>query len=102
MTASANPGAGPSVAADAWNHDLDQLDGEVRAFHPNPFKINPESAWVAQLAKIRSTIATASKDEQLVQLASLVGLLDTHSGVGPPTPCRRTSSWSIHSATAGM
>jgi hypothetical protein len=77
--------ASPS-AADPWTEDLDQLDREVRAFHPNPFQINPESAWVAQLAKIRSTIATASKDEQLVQLASLVGLLDTHSGVGPPTP----------------
>ena len=88
MTASASSSASarPSVPADAWNQDLDQLDREVRAFHPNPFTISPESAWVAQLAKIRSTIATASEDEQLVQLASLVGLLDTHSGVGPPTP----------------
>ena len=85
-TPSRSPGTGSSVATDPWTKDLDQLDQEVRAFHPNPFEINPESAWVAQLAKIRSTIATASKDEQLVQLASLVGLLDTHSGFEPPTP----------------
>ena len=85
-SASGSPSAQPSVAADPWTEDLDQLDREVRAFHPNPFEINPESAWVAQLAKIRSTIGKATKDEQLVQLASLVGLLDTHSGMGPPTP----------------
>ena len=74
------------AAADPWREDLDQLDREVRAFHPDPFKINPVSAWVAKLAETRKTIWSASPDEQLVQLASLVGLLDTHSGIGPPGP----------------
>jgi len=58
------------------------LDHDVRAFHPSPFTINPESAWVAKLAELRTSLPTAAPDEQLVQLASLVGLLDTHSWLG--------------------
>jgi hypothetical protein len=75
-----------SAVADPWSEDLGQLDATVRASHPDPFAIHPESAWTARLAEIRTTLPTATPDEQLVQLASLIGLLDTHSWVGPPGP----------------
>ncbi len=91
--ATPGPSSAPSIAVvsaapptataspDPWTADLDQLDRDVRAYHPSPFTINPESAWVAKLAELRRTLPTATPDEQLVQLASLVGLLDTHSGL---------------------
>ncbi len=72
-----------SAKPDPWTEDLDFLDEQVRRYHPDPFAINPESAWTAKLAEIRRSLPTASPDEQLVQLASLAGLLDTHSWSGP-------------------
>ena len=77
------PSSAEPAASDPWSEDLDQLDAFVRANHPDPFAINPESAWTAKLAELRRTLATATPDEQLVQLASLIGLLDTHSWLGP-------------------
>lgn len=81
------PGASPSLTlvADPWTADLDQLDAAVRQQHVAPFVIHTEAEWEARLAAVRETIADASPDEQLVQIASLVGLLDTHSAlVGAP------------------
>ena len=56
----------------------------VRAGHPNPFAINPEETWVAKLAELHQSLPTANPDEQVVQVASLVGLLDTHSWFTAP------------------
>jgi hypothetical protein len=85
-SSAASPVAAPSATApgDPWADDLALIDREVRARHPGPFVINPESAWVAKLAELRTTLPTATADEQLVQLASLVGLLDSHSYVFGP------------------
>jgi len=83
------PPRGPSPAATvderaAWAADLAAIDAQVRARHPDPFAINPESAWVAKLAELQGKLPGASPDEQTVQLASLVGLLDSHSAlIGP-------------------
>jgi hypothetical protein len=74
------PSASPSLTPEAaWAEDLAFFDEAVRAHHPDPFAINPESAWVARLAALRTSLPTTEPDEQLVQLASLTGLLDTHS-----------------------
>jgi hypothetical protein len=75
----------PSAAShDPWVDDLAQLDSQVRSRHPNPFANNPESVWVAKLDELRKTPPTATPDQRIVQLASLVGLLDTHSGFTGP------------------
>ncbi len=76
----------PSTAAsrDPVADDLALLDTQVRALHPDPFANNPESAWVAKLDQLRKTLPTATPDQRVVQLASLVGLLDTHSALLGP------------------
>ncbi|HSS34950.1 MAG TPA: hypothetical protein VLR93_01655 [Patescibacteria group bacterium] len=78
--AAPSAGSSPAASADPWAEDLATLDRQVRLLHPNPFKIHPESEWNAKLAELRQTLPTASPDEQIVQVAGLVGLLDTHSG----------------------
>lgn len=75
----ASPSSSDTASGASWAADLDQLDREVRTFHPNPFAISPETAWVAKLADLRTSLPAASPDEQIVELSSLVGLLDTHS-----------------------
>lgn len=74
--ASASPVPG---SAESWAADLAKIDEQVRIHHPNPFAINPESAWVAKLAELAKTLPGATTDEQTAQLASLSGLLDSHS-----------------------
>jgi hypothetical protein len=71
--------AAASPSSDPWTADLAMLDESVRRIHPAPFTIHPESEWTARLAELRGSLPAAAPDEQLVQLASLVGLLDTHS-----------------------
>jgi hypothetical protein len=66
-------------AADPWAADLAYLDAQVRTLHPSPFAVHPEAEWVARLAELRQSLPSASDDERIVQLASLVALLDTHS-----------------------
>ena len=73
-----------SPADDPWTADLDGLDQAVRRTHVSPFTIHSEAEWIARLADVRGRIVAASPDEQLVLLASLVGLLDTHSALGIP------------------
>lgn len=70
--------SGALTAAD-WAEDLAQLDKAVRASHPSPFTIHPETEWVAKLAGLKESLPEADPDEQIVLMASLVGLLDTHS-----------------------
>lgn len=76
----------PTVAGsqDPWADDLALLDSQVRALHPNPFANNPEAVWVAKLDELRRTLPTATPDQRVVQFASLVGLLDTHSSLLGP------------------
>jgi hypothetical protein len=69
-----------------WAQDLRTLDQGVRTLHPGPFVISPEAAWKAKLAELEGSLPDATPDQQLVQLASLVGLLDTHSGLTAPQP----------------
>ena len=85
-TTAGGPGAVPTVAAttmDPWTADLDQLDAMVRAHHASPFTIHSEAEWTARLAAIRPKLAAASPDEQFALVASLVGLLDTHTTIKP-------------------
>jgi hypothetical protein len=73
-----------SANHDPWLDDLAQLDSQVRSRHPNPFANNPEAVWVAKLDELRKSLPSATRDQRIVQLASLVGLLDTHSGFTGP------------------
>ena len=69
--------------ADAWAGDLEHLDEMVRAKHVSPFTIHSEAEWKAKLAEIGPKLAGATPDEQFALVASLVGLLDTHSWLVP-------------------
>lgn len=82
---SAQTSASPTLGAtvDPSSADLDQLDAMVRTHHPAPFTTHSEAEWKAKLAEIRPKLAAAGADERLVLLASVVGLLDTHSWIGP-------------------
>ena len=72
------------LSAEAWAEDLDTLDSGVREHHKSPFTVTPEADWKEQLEYIKPLLADAGPDEQLVLLASLVGLLDTHSFLDTP------------------
>ena len=74
----------PEPTSDPWAVDLAQLDASVRSLHLNQFANNPESVSVAKLAELQKTLPTSTPDEAIVQIASLVGLLDTHSGLSGP------------------
>ncbi len=74
----------PEPTIDPWAVDLAELDSSVRSLHPNPFANNPESVWVAKLDELQKTLPTSTPDEAIVGIASLVGLLDTHSGLSGP------------------
>lgn len=85
---SASPSADPSVApsataTDPWTADLHELDVLVRGEHVSPFTIHGEAEWKAKLAEIGPKLAGAGPDEQIVLVASLVGLLDTHTWLAP-------------------
>jgi hypothetical protein len=82
-SSSAAPVAVASTAADPWAADLATLDRMVRSSHVSPFTIHSEAEWRAKLAEIGPKLAGASPDEQFALVASLVGLLDTHSGIMP-------------------
>jgi hypothetical protein len=76
-TATSAPYAAPSVVT--WADDLATIDRSVRTFHVSPFTIHPESEWVARLKDVSATIETATPNQQIAKVASLMGLLDTHS-----------------------
>jgi hypothetical protein len=61
--------------------DLGVIDNAVRSQHPAPFANNPETAWTTKLARLRASLPSAGPDEALVQVQSLVALLDTHSAL---------------------
>ncbi|MBA2382837.1 MAG: hypothetical protein H0V73_12070 [Chloroflexi bacterium] len=77
--ASAVTGVGEQLAA-----DLDVIDHAVRTRHPAPFLNTTEAKWNARITELRASLPNASPDQALVQITSLIGLLDTHSYlVGP-------------------
>lgn len=83
-SASAASGVGtlsPTSSPGPWTEDLDRLDNLVRNDHVNPFAIHTEAEWSARLSEVAASIGEAGPNEQLVLLASLVGLLDTHSSL---------------------
>ena len=91
VAATAGPTASPAAVAPSpsaptrpWADDLALIDRDVRSRHPDPFVNHRESAWTAKLAELARTLPTATTDEQTVQLASLVGLLDSHSSFTGP------------------
>ena len=72
-------GGGLRRAAIPWTADLAKLDESVRR-HPSGAVHDPSGSRVDRQARgAPPVVAAAAPDEQLVQLASLVGLLDTHS-----------------------
>jgi hypothetical protein len=77
---SSSGSAQPTIGPASWAADLALVDKTVRQFHPAPFTIHPESEWTSRLADVSARIEAASENEQIALIASLVGLLDTHSG----------------------
>ena len=86
------PSTGPSLAAATrqptatptpatWEDDLATIDRTVRIVHVSPFTIHPESEWVALLKDVSARIETATPNQQIALVASLMGLLDTHSSL---------------------
>ena len=73
--------AGPTATpqASSWADDLALIDRTVRTVHVSPFTIHPEPDWTARLADVSAKIESASPNEQIALVASLIGLLDTHS-----------------------
>lgn len=85
-TATGNASFAPTAVAnpvDPWTADLGELDSMVRAHHASPFTIHSEAEWTAKLAAIQPKLASATPDEQFALVASLVGLLDTHTTIKP-------------------
>jgi hypothetical protein len=72
-------GVPPSQKPTSWADDLALVDQSVRAFHVSPFTIHPESEWVARLADVSKRVEGATPNEQIALVASLMGLLDTHT-----------------------
>jgi hypothetical protein len=73
------PSAATTASASAWADDLAMIDQTVRTFHVSPFTIHPESEWIARLNAVSASIETAPPNQQIAMVASLIGLLDTHS-----------------------
>jgi hypothetical protein len=69
----------PSATPSTWADDLALIDETVRTVHVSPFTIHPESEWNARLADVSGRLGAASPNQQIALVASLMGLLDTHS-----------------------
>jgi len=74
-----------TASSDPWAEDLAQFDSKVRERHPDPFVNTTEAEWVAKIEELEQSLPTATPDQQVVQFASLVGLLDTHTGLYLPS-----------------
>ncbi len=64
---------------DTWVSDLELIDASVRNLHADPFAVVPESEWNAKVAELEESFSTLNNDERIVGMASLAGLLDTHT-----------------------
>ena len=80
-TSTPPPSAVATATASAWADDLATIDRTVRVIHVSPFAIHPESEWVALLKDVSARIETATPNQQIALVASLMGLLDTHSSL---------------------
>ncbi len=67
-----------------WISDLDQIDARVRERHNDPFSVVSEADWSARLAELKKSFPAATPDERIVGMASLAGLLDTHTQFWSP------------------
>ncbi len=76
-TPSGSPARTPTP--EPWAQDLAALDRAVRSHHEDPFVIHSEAEWEARLGDVAPLLAGATPNEQVVLVASLIGLLDTHS-----------------------
>lgn len=65
--------------ADTWVGDLELIDTSVRKLHADPFAVVPEAEWSARVAELKESFPTLNNDERIVGMASLAGLLDTHT-----------------------
>lgn len=68
-----------SADAGTWISDLDEIDAIVRERHNDPFSVVSEVEWNARLAELKESFPAASHEERIVGMASLAGLLDTHT-----------------------
>jgi len=81
-TTAATPAA---TAAATPIGELDRFDQFVRANHPSPFMIHPESEWTAKLAEVKAKLGSITEpDAGIALVSSLVGLLDTHTWITRP------------------
>lgn len=78
VTADIQAGAG------TWISDLKAIDSGVRHAHADPFAVVPEATWRAKVAELEIAFPTLDDDERIVGMASLAGLLDTHTGFFSP------------------
>jgi hypothetical protein len=81
-TAGETPTSGSAavqVAVDTWISDLEAIDSGVRELHADLFAVVPEATWSARVAELETAFPTLNDDERIVGMASLAGLLDTHT-----------------------
>ena len=64
---------------DTWISDLEAIDSGVRELHADPFAVVPEATWSARVAELEKAFPTLDDDQRIVGMASLAGLLDTHT-----------------------
>lgn len=69
------------MTAELWAEDLAQVDQTVRTKHVNPFAVHSEAEWEARLAAVSAEIGSGTPNEEMVRVASLMGLMDTHSSL---------------------
>lgn len=67
-----------------WVSDLDEIDARVRNLHDDPFSVVSEAEWSARIAELKESFPGADRDERIVGMASLAGLLDTHTQFWSP------------------
>lgn len=66
-------------ADDTWVSDLVLIDDAVRNVHTDAFEVVSESEWSARIDDLEQKFPAMSEDERIVGMASLAGLLDTHT-----------------------
>jgi hypothetical protein len=68
-----------TAAADTWVSDVELIDASVRKLHADPFAVVSEDVWSAKVAELEKSFPTLNRDQRIVGMASLAGLLDTHT-----------------------
>jgi Tol biopolymer transport system component len=73
------PSSHDEADASAWISDLEAIDSAVRNVHADPFAVVPEAMWSARVAELENAFPSLDDNERIVGMASLAGLLDTHT-----------------------